>query len=188
MVWLPFVLKKLPDGKSPRHCRHIDHHGFPKLAFAGLRDRPGSPSPICHFRKTQSGTGFGGANLSSECLRAPPPAALQNVLKREAAGELSRGGAPLFGRRRSAVSVTEDAVDPPGAIVLRPDHHELGDPLASPRRQVAEAVFAFLDCAIVLDRIDAERRRDQLGFTFPQMYLRTPSTIASRSSVARPVS
>ncbi len=72
-------------------------------------------------------------------------------------------GASLFRRRRGAVPVTEDAGDRPNAILLRPDHHEFGDSFASPRRQFAEAVFAFLDGSIVLDRIDAERCRDQLA-------------------------
>lgn len=89
------------------------------------------PSPTDHFGKEQSGTDFG-KRLLPVALRLIGGAGIPlYVPNRETAGELSARSAPLFGRRRGAVSVTEDAGDPPCAILLRPDHHELGDPLAS---------------------------------------------------------
>ena len=90
------------------------------------------------------------------------------------ADDLSAGSVPLFGSRRGAVPVAEDTGNPPGAILLRPDHHELGNPFAAPRREVAEAVLAFLDRAIVLDRIDAERRPYELWAALDNMLRRGP--------------
>src|SRR5438105_1460073 len=60
------------------------------------------------------------------------------------------------------MTVTQDVGNAPIASLPGPDHHELGNAFAASRRRFAEAMLPFLDRAIILDRIDAKTRGDQL--------------------------